>query len=491
VKQSRTFGQRLAIGLALIASLTALMVVVSFAAQRSAVQGFDALLTHEVESLLDVQRLRVALALRSGSLRGFLLTREGRFESSVRERDGEVDLILSRLGGRALTSQSKARLAEAGPALARLRSENDRLIALRKADADTATVERQFEEQVLPPWDLVQAAMTAIEAAETASLAQARADAAASSDASNLLVILLGAGCLVLSFVVAIVLTRSLGRQIGGSVQHVRASSTELQAAATQQASSAREQATAMSEIATTISELLVTARQIAQSAQRVARVASDASAGARGGVVQVQAAQEASALTRRQTDDLVKHVLDLGRRSQQVGSIIEIITELAEQTNILAINASIEAAGAGDAGRRFAVVAEEIRRLADRVGGSTREIRALIDEIRGAVNTTVMATEAGSKAVDAASGRFSELAEAFRRIAEGIATTNDATREIELSTQQQTTAVEQVNAAIGNVAQATREAEAAASQTLQTAGQLAVMSSELTRMVKSDRAAA
>ena len=70
-------------------------------------------------------------------------------------------------------------------------------------------------------------------------------------------------------------------------------------------------------------------------------------------------------------------------------------MSELAEQTNILAINATIEAAGAGEAGTRFAVVADEIRKLADRVGGSAKEIRGLIEDIRSAVNTSIMATEA------------------------------------------------------------------------------------------------
>ena len=81
----------------------------------------------------------------------------------------------------------------------------------------------------------------------------------------------------------------------------------------------------------------------------------------------------------------------------QQIGSVLDIVSELAEQTNILAINATIEAAGAGEAGKRFAVVADEIRKLADRVTGSTKEIRMLNDEVRSAVNTTVMATETGS----------------------------------------------------------------------------------------------
>src|SRR6185312_9715141 len=103
--------------------------------------------------------------------------------------------------------------------------------------------------------------------------------------------------------------------------------------------------------------------------------------------------------------------MLDLGKKSQQIGAVLDIVAELAEQTNILAINATIEAAGAGDSGKRFAIVADEIRKLADRVGGSTKEVRGLIDDVRSAVNTTVMTTETGSKAVDATGKQFGDVA--------------------------------------------------------------------------------
>jgi len=181
-----------------------------------------------------------------------------------------------------------------------------------------------------------------------------------------------------------------------------------------------------------------------------------------------------------------VTHMLDLGKKSQQIGGILEVITELAEQTNILAINATIEAAGAGESGKRFAAVADEIRKLADRVGGSTKEIRGLIDDIRAAVNTTVMTTEGGTKAVDAGARQFSEVEKAFRHIAVLASTTTEAAREIELSTKQQSTAVEQVNVAVVNIAQATREIEASSSQTFQTVSELTGLSRDLMAMVQS-----
>lgn len=291
--------------------------------------------------------------------------------------------------------------------------------------------------------------------------------------------------CLGLVLTAGLLITRALTRQIAGAVQHVQRSSNELQSAANQQAAGARESSTAMTEITTTISELLATSRQIAESAQRVAGVAEQTTQAARAGEGTVDLARDSIAAIRDQVDRVVTHMLELGRKSQQIGAVLDIVSELAEQTNILAINATIEATGAGESGRRFGVVADEIRKLADRVASATKEIRTLIDDVRGAVNTTVMATETGSKAVDTGTRQFSDVAAAFKRIAALVATTTEAAREIGLSTKQQATAVEQVNVAISNTAQATRETEASSGQTFQTASQLAGLSKDLLRLVQ------
>jgi methyl-accepting chemotaxis protein len=258
-----------------------------------------------------------------------------------------------------------------------------------------------------------------------------------------------------------------------------------LQAAANQQATSTKEQSTAMGEIGTTISELLATSRQIAESAQRVAQIAAQTAAAARSGDATVTAAHDSIMAIRRQVDLIVNHMLELGKKSQQIGAVLDIVAELAEQTNILAINATIEAAGANEAGKRFAVVADEIRKLADRVAGSTKEIRGLIEDVRSSVNATIMTTEGGSKSVDSGAKQFSEVAAAFGEIASLVGTTTEAAREIELSTKQQSTAVEQVNVAITSAARATRETEVSSGQTLQTAVELSGLSHALLRIVQ------
>ena len=481
-----TFGQKLGAGFAVTVVLTLIIGAVAIRALRAVVESKDRVITVDAEMLLDAQRLHSARERESGALRGFLLTREERFLDDLRETRVQTEALLGRLKEHA--SAEGLRLLEVlAASQADHRLTADRIVAIRRADAPGAqeAAVRAFDEELGPKRDRLNASIDAFVAQQERVEEDARQ--AASQAASAASTTLLGIGVLVVlsAIVVAVLLIRNLGRQIGSAVGKVESSSSELQAAASQQAAGSKEQATAMSEITTTISELLATSRQIAESARRVTQIASQTTQAARAGEGIVDQAHESIAAIRRQVDLVVGHMLELGKRSQQIGAVVEIVSELAEQTNILAINATIEAAGAGEAGKRFAVVADEIRKLADRVAGSAKEIRGQVDDVRAAVNTTVMATESGSKAVDAGTRQFGEVAAGFKQIAGLVSTTTEAAREIELSTQQQTTAVEQVNVAISNVAQATRESEASSGQTLQTAGLLAGLSRELLRLVK------
>jgi methyl-accepting chemotaxis protein len=267
----------------------------------------------------------------------------------------------------------------------------------------------------------------------------------------------------------------------------MRSAAAELEAAATQQVSGARGQAQAAAEVSTATRGLVSTARRIALGAQRVTQLAGDTAEAAKSGGATVTAAQGAVHAVRDEVSKIVAHMLELGRKTQEIGGIVDVINELSEQTNILAINATIESVGAGESGRRFGVVAGEIRKLADRVSSSTREIRRLIEEIRGATRTTVVATEQGARAVEAGTRKFEEVTESFGRIADFVSATLDATRQIELSTKEQTGAMEQVSTAVADVAQTAVETEASSMQTLQTASELSTLALDLVRLIRRD----
>jgi CHASE3 domain sensor protein len=486
-----TFGRKLGAGFGVMIGLAIAIGLVGVVALRSVVRNKDRVISINGNLLLDAEKLQSAVNKKSAALRGYLLGADDRFLDEMREARQDFMSAAERLNGAVYTEEGRRQLEGVRGAEADHQSASDVVIAMRRGGATGEAAARAFADQIMPKRVVLEKQLHDFE--ESADALRERARVAASDAASRAtgLVILLVLGVAVSGAIFGVFLTRGLARQVGGAVGQVQSSSAELQAVANQQAVGAKEQSTAMNEIATTVRELLATSRQIAESSQRVVQIAQETGRAASGGESTVEKAHESIVGIRRQVDFSVGHMVDLGKKSQQIGAVVEIVSELAEQTNILAINAMIEAAGAGEAGGRFAVVADEIRKLADRVAGSAKEIRTLIDDIRAAVNTNVMATETGSKAVDAGSRQFGEVASALKRIAALVTTTAEAAREIELSTKQQSSAVEQVNLAISNIAQATRETESSSSQTLQTASQLADLSKGLLRLVQPQEAMA
>jgi methyl-accepting chemotaxis protein len=487
--QTWTFGKRIGFGFGLAVALLLIVGVVAYRSNDALVENNHRVIhTHQV-----LEQVAHALSFMKDAetgQRGFLLTGNETYLEPYRGALASIERTMTDL--RELTADNphqQARLVEAQSRIDAKLAELKLTIDLRRTQGLDAALRVVESNEGKIAMDDLRKVLTAMDQEERGLLKE-RGDAAEAGASAAKATITIGAMIALLFVSVAgFIITTSLNRQLGGAVSSIRSSSAELQAAATQQASGSREQSAATSEVSTTIRELLSTSRQIAESAQRVAGIAEQTALGARDGDQTVSRAKDAIEGIKRQVDLVVGHMLELGKKSQRAGNILEIINELAEQTNILAINASIEAAGAGEAGKRFAVVADEIRKLADRVGGSTKEIRGLVDDIRASVNTTVMATEAGTKAVDAGTRQFSDVATSFKQIADLVGTTTEAAREIELSTKQQATAVEQVNVAISNVAQATKETEASSNQTLQTATQLSGLSSELLQLIKQNAA--
>jgi methyl-accepting chemotaxis protein len=482
-----TFGRRVASGFAATVLLTILIDLVSIYALRVVVSSKDRVINVNAQILIESEQLNTAMERKASALRGYLFARDERFVDELRAARIDIVATLARLRAAVRTDEGDRDLDQIERAETEHQQVVERLFAMRRANNDPGAIIKAYEVQLGPKRDELEGLVKSFVASEQRILQETSQASTDSVTQTIRTLALMTAIALFLAIAIAFLITRALTQQVGTSVGRVQSSSAELQAAATQQATGAKEQATAMNEITTTITELMATSRQISESAQRVSQVAQQATTSARSGDTTVDRGNDAIVGTRKQIDLVVGHILDLGKKSQQIGAVLDIVSELAEQTNILSINASIEAAGAGESGKRFAVVAEEIRKLADRVAGSTKEIRTLIDDVRGAVNTTVMTTETGSKSVDQTAKQFGDIAAAFRQIATLVATTLDAAREIELSTKQQATAVEQVNLAISNVSQATRETETSSAQTLQTASQLATLSRDLLRLVRAE----
>jgi methyl-accepting chemotaxis protein len=481
--QGYTFGRKMGFGVGITGLLTLVSVVVAVVCLLLVVHAKDRVLTASNQQLTGAVNLNGLMEKRLGDYRAYMLYGTAEFENATAQDriDFRNEIAAMRPGA---TSAVRGLLDRVSAAEDKHSAWVDTVMAERKRTGDPLAAAKLNSDRAIPLRKEVQAALADLITRVRADVEADRTESSRQANIAIAVIMALGAVTTGSAIVVAWRLSRDLRREVGAAVGHIQSSSAELEAAAAQQVNGGRDQASAMNEITTTINELLITSRQIADSAQRVSQIAEETEAAARNGDHTIDQTRASITAIRTQVDQIVQHMLALGEKSQQIGTVVDLVSELAEQTNILAINATIEASGAGEWGRRFAVVAEEIRKLADRTAASAKEIRALIEDVRGAVNTTVMATEIGAKAVDAGSRQFDDATSSFREIAQLVATTNDATREIELSTKQQTTAVEQVNVAVSDTARVSRETESSAVQTKQTAAHLSNLSGELLDMV-------
>ncbi|GAA0444550.1 hypothetical protein Aca07nite_53700 [Actinoplanes capillaceus] len=480
----RTYGGKLAVGVVITVLLTLLSVATAVVALLFVVSAKDDAIAAATDDLTGAENLSRTMEARIADYRAYLLDASAENARLTEEDHQQFRQRLDELRAHVTDTPTRQALDRIAALDEQHAVASTEVMRARASNADIPAITRLNENLVVPVRKQLEAAL-----ADVTGRVRVTVDAdreAASDRAEQAIALIVGLGLLTTlsAVLVALRLNRELRREVGTAVGHIQSSSAQLEAAASQQVNGGRDQASAMNEITTTISELLITSRQIADTAQRVSKIAEETEAAARAGDATIDQTRASITAIRTQVDQIVQHMLALGEKSQQIGLVVDLVSELAEQTNILAINATIEASGAGEWGRRFAVVAEEIRKLADRTAASAKEIRALIEDVRGAVNTTVMATEIGSKAVDTGARQFDDATDSFRKIARLVSTTNDATREIELSTKQQTTAVEQVNVAASETARVSRETETSAVQTKQTAAHLSSLSGDLLNLV-------
>ncbi|UCD83253.1 MAG: HAMP domain-containing protein [Deltaproteobacteria bacterium] len=250
------------------------------------------------------------------------------------------------------------------------------------------------------------------------------------------------------------------------TIQQLSSSTTQIMAISTQQSRGATEQATAMQEVMTTSKEIAVSAKEIAEAAGSVEEIANKSLTACSEGETAVSDAIQGMARVKDQVNSIAKSMLELGEKSQRIGGVVDIIEEISEQTNLLALNASIEAAGAGEAGKRFSVVAEEVRRLAERTIEATRQINQLISEIQRSTNNAIMATEEGSRAGDEGVTLVDKVSDSLHNIIALSAQTTQSAKEIHLSTQQQTSSSEQMASTISEISDIAQQVVSSAKET-------------------------
>jgi twitching motility protein PilJ len=265
--------------------------------------------------------------------------------------------------------------------------------------------------------------------------------------------------------------------QVASSAQETQATAMHLAEAAEHQAQEINSASDRISEIAASIDQVSRNSAESANVAQRSVEIATKGA-----GVVRETIAGMDS--IRDQIQETSKRIKRLGESSQEIGSIVELINDISEQTNILALNAAIQAASAGEAGRGFAVVADEVQRLAERASNATKRIETLVQTIQSDTNEAVSSMEQTTTEVVAGARLAEDAGTALGEIENVSTNLADLIQGISTAAQQQSTAATNITSAMNTIQSITAQTSQGANQTAESIGTLAQLAADLRRSV-------
>ena len=246
--------------------------------------------------------------------------------------------------------------------------------------------------------------------------------------------------------------------EINGAMQRLDSDTQAILEATSRQITMANEQDAVVTETTATVNEVRATVTETAERAQSVAETAQVSVDISKSGMEAVTETIDGMEVIRRRVEDIADNILVLSEHTQQIGEIIAAVNNLADQSRMLALNASVEAARAGEEGKGFAVVAMEVRNLADQNRDATVQVREILGEIQRATNGAVMVTEEGSKGVDQGQSLVNDAGASIRDLASAIEEAAMAAMQIAASTRQQTIGMDQLTQAMRTIKHATTE---------------------------------
>src|SRR5712691_6658581 len=286
------------------------------------------------------------------------------------------------------------------------------------------------------------------------------------------------------SFATMVSNLREAMREIRQSTEVLSTSASEILATAAQVSAAAAETATAVSETTATVEEVKQTALLSTKKATYVSETAQKSAEVSQIGNKAVGETLEEMNRIREQMGAIAESIVRLSEQSQLIGEIVATVNDLAEQSNLLAVNAAIEAAKAGDQGKGFAVVAQEVRSLAEQSKQATAQVRTILTEVQKATSAAVMATEQGTKAVETGVKQASQAGEAVRTLVDSIEEAVKAAAQIAASAQQQLVGMDQVALAMHSIGQASAQNVASTKQVESAAQNIHALGAKLKQLV-------
>ncbi|HHO67407.1 MAG TPA: methyl-accepting chemotaxis protein [Gammaproteobacteria bacterium] len=273
-------------------------------------------------------------------------------------------------------------------------------------------------------------------------------------------------------------LRRVIG-QIGGSTAQLAAAAEQTSAVNEEMSRGVRQQQAEIDSVADAMSEMATTVQDVARNAVEASGAAGEADQEARNGALVATEALGGIDSLVRQMESAGQAIRDLEQHSENIGSVLDVIRSIAEQTNLLALNAAIEAARAGEQGRGFAVVADEVRTLASRTQQSTQEIHDMIQRLQDGAANAVKVMEAAQTRAHSSSDQIERAAESLAAIAGSVAAINEMNTRIAAAAEQQNAVAADMRTKMDSIRQVADHSADGATQTAQASEELARLAAE------------